>query len=245
MRDLRSTLIAVGRHPDLDHRDLHDHAATWASRSTTSRCSAWCSPSASSSTTRSSSSRTSSATSRRRARIRYAAASTGTREIALAVMATTLSLVVIFLPVAFMGGHHRALLPQLRRHRRVRDRGLAAGLVHADADAVLALPAAEGAGTRRQGGPLLPRDRPRLRRVPALVAAAPLGDRAARRSAIVAHDRAADAAPSARTSCPQDDQSEFEVIVQTPGGYTLERTDAVLQELEAKLRELPRRHARR
>ncbi len=34
----------------------------------------------------------------------YHAASGGTREIALAVMATTLSLVVIFLPVAFMGG---------------------------------------------------------------------------------------------------------------------------------------------
>lgn len=34
----------------------------------------------------------------------FEAAITGTREIALAVMATTLSLVVIFLPVAFMGG---------------------------------------------------------------------------------------------------------------------------------------------
>ncbi|MBI2154172.1 MAG: efflux RND transporter permease subunit [Candidatus Rokubacteria bacterium] len=34
----------------------------------------------------------------------FEAAVTGTREIALAVMATTLSLVVIFLPVAFMGG---------------------------------------------------------------------------------------------------------------------------------------------
>ena len=32
------------------------------------------------------------------------AAVTGAQEIALAVMATTLSLVVIFLPVAFMGG---------------------------------------------------------------------------------------------------------------------------------------------
>jgi HAE1 family hydrophobic/amphiphilic exporter-1 len=37
---------------------------------------------------------------------------------------------------------------------------------------------------------------------------------------------------------PQDDQSEFEVIVQTPGGYNLDRTDAVMQELEAKFRQL-------
>ena len=34
----------------------------------------------------------------------FEAAVTGTREISLAVMATTLSLLVIFLPVAFMGG---------------------------------------------------------------------------------------------------------------------------------------------
>ena len=34
----------------------------------------------------------------------FEAAITGTREIALAVTATTISLVVIFLPVAFMGG---------------------------------------------------------------------------------------------------------------------------------------------
>ena len=37
---------------------------------------------------------------------------------------------------------------------------------------------------------------------------------------------------------PQDDQSEFEVIVQTPGGYNLERTDAMMQELEARFRQL-------
>jgi HAE1 family hydrophobic/amphiphilic exporter-1 len=37
---------------------------------------------------------------------------------------------------------------------------------------------------------------------------------------------------------PQDDQSEFEVILQTPGGYNLERTDALTQELEAKFHSL-------
>src|SRR5690606_3184264 len=37
---------------------------------------------------------------------------------------------------------------------------------------------------------------------------------------------------------PQDDQSEFEVIIQTPGGYNLDRTAAVLQEIEGRIRQL-------
>jgi HAE1 family hydrophobic/amphiphilic exporter-1 len=37
---------------------------------------------------------------------------------------------------------------------------------------------------------------------------------------------------------PTDDQSEFEVIVQMPGGYTLVETDRVLRELERKIRAL-------
>ena len=34
---------------------------------------------------------------------------------------------------------------------------------------------------------------------------------------------------------PRDDQSEFEVVVTAPEGYTLERTDQTLSELEARL----------
>ena len=81
------------------------------------------------------------------------AASRGTAEIALAVMATTLSLVVIFLPGRLHGGPRRPLLPQLRHHGRGRDHGVAARLVHADADAVRALPAAPPgeAGARAAG----------------------------------------------------------------------------------------------
>ena len=37
---------------------------------------------------------------------------------------------------------------------------------------------------------------------------------------------------------PRDDQSEFEVTVTTPEGYTLERTDGTLREIEARLRKL-------
>ena len=54
------------------------------------------------------------------------------------MLATTLSLVAVFLPVAFMGGIVGRFMNSLRHHHGVRDRGLAAGQLHADADAVLA-----------------------------------------------------------------------------------------------------------
>src|SRR5262249_26904242 len=38
---------------------------------------------------------------------------------------------------------------------------------------------------------------------------------------------------------PRDDQSEYEVTVTTPEGYSLQRTDKVLRELEKKLNKLP------
>jgi HAE1 family hydrophobic/amphiphilic exporter-1 len=37
---------------------------------------------------------------------------------------------------------------------------------------------------------------------------------------------------------PTDDQSEFEVIIQTPGGYTLAETDRLMRELEGRIRKL-------
>ena len=38
---------------------------------------------------------------------------------------------------------------------------------------------------------------------------------------------------------PHDDQSEFEVTVKTPEGFSLQRTDETLRGIEARLRELP------
>ena len=76
-----------------------------------------------------------------------AAARKGTKEIALAVLATSLSLVVIFLPVAFMGGHGRPVLQQLRHDRGLRDPDEPVRLVHADADALLAVPEARAVAT--------------------------------------------------------------------------------------------------
>ncbi len=57
----------------------------------------------------------------------FDAAINGTREVALPVMATTLSLIVIFLPVAFMNGYARALHLSVRLDDGVRDHGVDAG----------------------------------------------------------------------------------------------------------------------
>ena len=104
----------------------------------------------------------------------FEAAIQGTREVALPVMATTLSLVVIFLPVAFMTGYARALHLPVRVDDGVRDHRVDDRQLHADADAQLAFPEA---GRRRarhqdQGPRLLPLDRPGLRQIARVVAGA-------------------------------------------------------------------------
>ena len=74
------------------------------------------------------------------------AARQGTREIALAVMATSLSLIVIFLPIAFMGGIVGPLLLQLRADGGVRGRDEPVRLVHPDAHALQPVPQARPGG---------------------------------------------------------------------------------------------------
>ena len=88
----------------------------------------------------------------------YEAAIQGTREVALAVMATTLSLVVIFLPVAFMTGYARRFINPVRADDGVRRPGVDAGQLHARADAELALPEAGRRRSRPQdeGAGILP-----------------------------------------------------------------------------------------
>ncbi len=164
------------------------------------------------------------------------AASTATREIALAVMATTLSLVVIFLPIAFMGGiigrFFRSfgvtvafsiavsllvsftLTPMLSSRflkPKTKEHSAKEGRFYAAID-------------RFYGATLRWSLRHRwvimLLALVTTLATVPL-------MKIVGV-----------SFIPNDDQSEFEAIVQTPGGYTLERTDALFQELETKFRAL-------
>ncbi len=77
-----------------------------------------------------------SGSSRRRACRRCEAAVEATKEIGLAVLATTLSLVAVFVPVGVHGRHRRPLHAELRPDHGVRHHGVAAGQLHADADAV-------------------------------------------------------------------------------------------------------------
>lgn len=166
----------------------------------------------------------------------YTAASTGTREIALAVMATTLSLIVIFLPVAFMGG----IIGRFFR---------SFGVTVAFAIAVSLLvsftltpmmssrflkPKHHGESAKEG----------RFYRAIDRFYGSCLRWSLHHRVAILLLSLAIvfTTGPLMRAVgtqfVPQDDQSEFEVIIQTPGGYNLDRTGAVLQEIEGRIREL-------
>ncbi len=161
----------------------------------------------------------------------------GTKEIALAVMATTLSLVVIFLPVAFMSG---------LVGRFWKSFGLTAAfaimlslLVSFTLTPMLSSrflkSAKEGAGRKTSlfyskmeswyiallAWCLRHRLTVAIACIAMLVSVVPLG-RMVKSEFIV-----------------DDDMSEFEVIVETPPGSSLDRSDAILRGLEARVAKIP------
>ena len=73
-----------------------------------------------------------------------------TKEIGLPVLATTLSLLAVFLPVAFMSSIPGRFLRSFGLTMGAAIADLAAGQLHADADAGVALAAASPAGERRK-----------------------------------------------------------------------------------------------
>ncbi len=73
------------------------------------------------------------------------AAVEGTKEIGLAVMATTLSLLAVFLPIGFMGGIVQPLHVVVRLHFRLRHRGVSARVFHHRADAEFTFPESQTA----------------------------------------------------------------------------------------------------
>lgn len=166
------------------------------------------------------------------------AAAAATEEISLAVMATTLSLVVIFLPVAFMEG---------RVGRFFNSYGVTVAcaimvslLVSFTLTPMLCAhflkvsPQRTGSSRQRRFYAAIDRGygallQWSLRHRWVIVLASLLTV-----AATVPLFRMV-----GKDFLPQDDQSEFEVIVQTPEGYSLARTDATMRALEAKLRELP------
>jgi HAE1 family hydrophobic/amphiphilic exporter-1 len=165
------------------------------------------------------------------------AASSATREISLAVTATTLSLVVIFLPVAFMSG-------QVGRFFNSYGITVACAIMISLlisftltpmlCSRFLKVKPAQGKGSREHGlyasierlygrvlrWSLVHRWVIVMLSVATVYATVPL-------FRVIGKD-----------FLPQDDQSEFEVVVQTPEGYSLRRSEAAFEELEGRLRRL-------
>ncbi len=166
------------------------------------------------------------------------AAIVATKEIALAVLATTLSLVVIFIPVAFMEG---------RTGRFFSSYGITVAFailismfVSFTLTPMLASRFLRMADTEEQrekrahGGRLLQWIAARYQSL--------LGWSLENRWIVMTAAAAVTASlwvliPLSRFNyMPQDDSSEFEVAVETPEGSSLARTDAVLREIEGKLK---------
>ena len=164
------------------------------------------------------------------------AARVGTGEIALAVLATSLSLVVIFLPVAFMGGIvgrffssfgfvvafsvmmslfvSFTLTPMLcSRFLKLEP----AGKGQAGSKGGLIWRLVDGGYGRVLQFSLRFKWLVVLLTIGVILSTVPIGKMLQ------------------MGFVPRDDQSEFEVVVTAPEGYTLERTDSTLKELETRL----------
>ena len=161
----------------------------------------------------------------------------GTREIALAVLATSLSLVVIFVPIAFMGGIVGRFFSSFGL--TVAFAVMMSLFVSFTLTPMLCSrffkleAAAAGAGTPGQVevGHLLPVDRRRLwRRAHGWRCGTSFWSCVL--TAAVIYSTVPIGKVMGISLIPRDDQSEYEVSVTTPEGYSLERTSQVTAELE-------------
>lgn len=164
----------------------------------------------------------------------------GTKEIALAVLATSLSLIVIFVPIGFMGGIvgrffssfgltvafaiamslfvSFTLTPMLcSRFLKLEGEGHG----HAASKSGLIWRIVEGSYVALLGWSLRHKFIIILLTIAVIASTYPIGG-------IMGF-----------ALIPRDDQSEFEISITTPEGYTLQRTDEIVRDLEAKLRKLP------
>jgi len=163
------------------------------------------------------------------------AASVGTAEIALAVTATTLSLVIIFLPVAFMAG---------RVGRFFHSFGLtvAVAIMVSLLVSFTLTPTLSARLLRRRGGDAVTGGA--LYRVVERTYGAVLRWSLAHRAAIVllAVLTALATVPLfhaiGKTFLPLDDQSEMEITIRTPGGFSLAESERIFAEIEERVRHL-------
>jgi HAE1 family hydrophobic/amphiphilic exporter-1 len=172
------------------------------------------------------------------------AARVGTNEIALAVLATSLSLIVIFVPIAFMGGIvgrffssfgltvafavAMSLFVSFTLTPMLCSRFLKLEPSHAGKDGQATPKSKSGIVYRLINGSYDLLLRGSLRFKPLVV--------------LLTIGVIASTIPIARVMglalIPRDDQSEYEVALLTPEGYTLTQTDGVVRDLEARLRKL-------
>ncbi|WP_169976719.1 efflux RND transporter permease subunit [Tautonia rosea] len=165
----------------------------------------------------------------------------GTREIALPVFATSLSLIVIFLPIAFIGGivgRFFASFGFVVAFAVAMSLFVSFTLTPMLCSRFLKLEEVRHSGPAKSKAGLFYRlvDRSygwilgwSLRHKGAIVALAIVTIAATYPIGMA----------TGFSLIPRDDQSEYEVVVTTPEGYTLDQTDQVMRELEQRIRLLP------
>jgi HAE1 family hydrophobic/amphiphilic exporter-1 len=167
----------------------------------------------------------------------FDAAITATREIGLAVMATTLSLVVIFVPLAFMTGTTGRLFYQFGMTTAIAI--LFSMLISFTLTPMLCSRFLKRAGADHRSA----KERVLYRLFDRSYGSA-LSFSLRHRWVIVLATIAAIASivpifgALGKDFVPHDDTSEFEVFIQTPEGYTLERSAAVFQEVADRIAQL-------
>jgi len=168
------------------------------------------------------------------------AAREGTREIALPVMATSLSLVVIFVPIAFMGGLVGRFFSSFGltiAFAVLMSLFVSFTLTPMLCSRFLKLEPAQGGHSQSKSGWFY--------RVLEWSYGRSLRWAMAHRLIVVLiclgvlYSTGGIARRMGVNFVPRDDQSEFQISIITPEGYSLERTQAVFAEIEARLRTLP------
>ena len=191
----------------------------------------------------------------------FEAAINATQEIGLAVLATTLSLVAIFVPVAFMGGIvgrfmtsfgltmsaailvsmlvSFTLTPMMSARWLKRAKKSDAGVADADVPEMAAL-AAHGAQAGHGGGSKESRVFGAMDRGYASLISWSLRHRAviAGVTVLVFLSTVPLFMTVSKAFLPQDDQSEFEISLRTPEGMSLENTELMATRIATRVRQL-------
>ncbi len=169
------------------------------------------------------------------------AAADATREIGLAVMATTLSLVVIFVPVAFMTGQIGRYFYSFGLTAAAAILHFDVRLLHADTGALRLVDEARG----HEGGPLQRRSRPAstqdwTRSTDGCSAGRSTTVRAMMGIAGAVTISAAFLYPYVgKELVPDDDQGEFNINVRLPRGTSYPRTEEFIAPIEKEVLALP------